>query len=178
MKTKLILAVLLPLVMLSTTATSRGEDGNLPVWQAAPSVPKGKYLFLGFQEAQFIRAKLGEWLPVGLLEVGESDEIYYSIESVTRKDLEMAIQLEVYNKTTAKKCQFRWQWTLPTGVDDVEVVATKPGVVEVRYPKAGEVREIRLARALDLPQAKEEFKISRAAPLWEWRIMPWANHEK
>lgn len=172
---RLIKLLLLPAALWCLATTSFAEDGRIPVWNPVPKVKGSQHFFVGFQEAKFIRARIGEWLPKGLLNISENDDLYFTIQNVIRKDLTVVIQILVDNKSTQKKAAISWQWTLPTDIGDVEVVVAKLGVIEVRYPKTGEIREIRLMSVRDISAAKEHFKISRAAPLWKWRSMPWSK---
>ncbi len=164
--------------MLLTSSASFGEVEKINLWHTVPKVKGAQYLFIGFQEAELVRPKLGEWLPKALLNISENDEVYYAIENVTRENLTMNLQLFVYNKSTEKKITISWQWTLPTGMDDVEIVATEQGIIEVSYPKTGETRKVQLACVQDTTKAKDDFKISSSAPLWEWRALPWGDLKK
>ena len=149
------------------------ESDSIPVWTPIPKVAETQLLFICFQESLFVRKNLGEWLPKTLLKVSDKDEIYYSVSKILREGAKMSIELVLWNATTADSNVLSWQWTLPTNVIKVIVVAGKPGQIEVKYPETGEVRIIALSNISNINAAKEKFSISRSAPMWEWRVHNW-----
>jgi len=149
------------------------EPEGIPVWTPVPKVAKAQLLFIGFQESLFVRKNLGEWLPKTLLKVSDKDEIYYSVSKILREGAKMSIELVLWNATTDDSNVLSWQWTLPTNVSKVIVVAGKPGEIEVMYQETGEVRIIALSNISTIIAAKEKFSISRSAPMWEWRVHNW-----
>jgi hypothetical protein len=146
---------------------------KLPLWISAPKTIDCECLFVGFQGAQFARAKLGEWKPKAFLRIAKNDKIYYSLASVTKDDHTVSIDLVLWNASTNAKNNLVWQWILPKEVSQVVVTAEAEGEIAIEYPETGETRLIIIQPMIDAAAAKQKFVISRSAPLWNWQLFDW-----
>lgn len=162
------LVVFLPVTLWGTTT-------DVSVWTPIP-VKKGcTHLFVAIQEAEFVRGRLGEWLPKSFHRISDTHEILYRIESLTAVDSELQIKLSLWDATADAKSSVAWNWTLPKGTaaENIRVIAKEAGVTEVKNLNTGETRRIVLIPLSSAEEAQKSFSISRSAPLWKWAITPW-----
>lgn len=82
----------------------------------------------------------------------------------------MEIRVIFRDESGTTRASLGWSWTLPLEVETVFARVSDSGALLITYPETGESREIVFVPVASVEEAKEQFSISKAAPLWSWRL--------
>lgn len=156
-----------------------GVSEQFPLWNPIHVEKESRFLFSAFEEAAFIREKLGRWLPRRFLPIEPKDELFWTLESTAIAGEEMLVSVTIWNKTQGVSNSFYWSFSiyspkLSRYYDEVRLVnlADNTGFL-IEFPESGESRQVCFLTAASVEEAKEKFSISRANIMWSWRVFRW-----
>lgn len=155
------------------------ESERLPLWHPIHVEEESRFLFSAFEEAAFIREKLGQWLPRRFLPIEPNDELFWTLESTVIADEEMLVSVTIWNKTQGVSNSFYWSFSLYSSklsrhYDEVRLVnlADNTGFL-IEFPESEESRQVCFLTVASVEEAKKKFSISRANIMWSWRVFRW-----
>lgn len=145
----------------------------LDVWYRLPVSGDAELWFLGFEENEFIRNQIGDWLPMRLFK-SDGSELLWRFEELKRIDNRASFILRVRSKG-GREYEVGTSPFMDKGPDgQPEAVVSQEGsdlFISLTMGD-GSVRRILFRRGRDVDDLRARTKISRASALWDWNIEP------
>ncbi len=143
------------------------------VWCRLPVSDEAELLFVGFEENEFIRGRIGDWLAMRLFK-SDGSELLWRFVELKRIDNKTSFILRVRGKG-GREYEVGTSPFMDKGPDgQPEAVVSQEGsdlFISLTMGD-GSVRRILFRRGRDVDDLRARTKISRASALWDWNNEP------
>lgn len=151
-----------------TCGMSNGEEGNKG--QVLPRSEETSVWFIAFEEAEFIRKEIGDWIPIAILQTNDDIPIHWGIEYVNRKESECEAAIS-FGKEGKEMITQKFSWYDSGDDGNVNYGPFESKAKEVFIPikqHDGTIRRIWIKCARDIHEIRNSVKISKAMLRWKW----------
>lgn len=124
---------------------------------------------LAYEEADFIKDKIGQWLPLDVFSIELDFILLWQIGSIERRDHNIHVKISVkYSPTQIRSFDFSFHDRGPNAAIDC-FVREDSGEVRITIPCAdGSTTDLMLGGAKDAESLASKYTISKAMPEWKW----------
>jgi len=85
---------------------------SLLLWHPISLEEESRFLFVAFEEAAFVRERLGRWLPNRFLPIEPGDECFWALRNTALQGKKMLLHISTWNKTQNLFNDAYWSFTL------------------------------------------------------------------
>ena len=167
-KTLLALLLLWGAVAQADDAQKGKEESGCVLWHKIEAA-EGDIVFIAHQEANFIRAKIGEWLPLSLMKVTSGDGYFWRVQQIYRKNNELCIKIGLKNpQGTVGEINFDYYSVGKDEKNMEAMVSVKAGETRIVIHDSEGDRAILITSSKDKNTLAKKYPVSKAMPLWKW----------
>lgn len=156
-------------IFLAFVLISFARAADQEAWHQLAGQDKASHWLLAFEEAEFIREKIGDWLPIAIFKTDAKEPLKWRLDSIRRKNNNCELSISLTSGRNRQVCQ-KYAW-FDRGPDaelrgDVEEAA-KEVHISVRQ-NDGSMRRIWIRRADGIGELREIVRVSKAMLVWKW----------
>ncbi len=139
-------------------------------WRMLPGQEKPSHWLLAFEEAEFIRPKIGDWLVIGIFRTDANTPLRWKLDYIHRKDNQCELSMSLVSGKIRRQLMQKYSW-FDKGPDAelIGELVTEEKEIQITIPQGdGSKRRVWLRRADGLGELRETVKISKAMLVWKW----------
>jgi hypothetical protein len=138
-------------------------------WRELAGQDKPSYWLLAFEEAEFIRKSIGDWLPVAIFKTEAKEPLKWRLDHILRKSNQCELSISLVSGRNREVCQ-KYSW-FDRGPDaeltgDVQT-AEKEVYISIRQ-NDGSVRRFWIRREDGIGGFRNTVRVSKAMLVWKW----------
>jgi hypothetical protein len=164
----LILKYIIPLLFLMLSA-GFAKAASLDIWYELPASGHKEYWIVAFEENDFIKDKIGHWLPLSIIET-KGEKVRCSLRTLERSENSTTFTF-LLQDTAGAQILTGLQGFRDRGPDDtLPVLFYREGQDTILSLRMGDgtERKILVRRGDSILDLKSSMSISLASPFWKW----------
>lgn len=163
------------LVFIMVVCVPLAKAADLAKWRELPGQDKPSYWLLAFEEAEFIRTKIGDWLVIATFKTETDAPLGWRLNYIRRRDNQCELSMSFVGQKKLEVTQkYSWFDKGPNAEIDGEPLETEKEVYIDILQGDRSKRRIWLRRADGISELRETVKISKAMLMWTWdKVTPY-----
>jgi hypothetical protein len=138
------------------------------LWHKIEGGAKQRIWLIANEEASFIKAKIGQWLPAAVIGTNNDKSFLWAISKLERNNSRIFIRLLVDTGDSKKAYEISY---FDKGLNGPVPVIVRGNESETRITVTcgdGTTRDVIIGSAENLIDLKAKYVVSKAMPLWDW----------
>lgn len=157
------------LVFLITGLLAVAQAKDEPVWRELSGQSKPSHWLLAFEEAEFIRAKIGNWLPIAIFRTHPDAPLKWKLDYIRRKSNQCELSISFVSTRDREITQkYTWFDKGPDAELTSELTQTDTEIYIPIRQADGSMRRVWLRRADGIDDLSKNVKVSKAMLIWKW----------